>query len=460
MDCKRLLQMVYAGCLLLSFLMMNGDAGAAADKKDGGRQVPDVLVAFDAGEAGYAIVVEKQNQRLFLYDLGANFRRILSFNCSTGEVAGSKSRSGDKKTPEGVYFFTQMHRKRDLAPIYGSRAFPMDYPNLLDRIAGRDGNSIWMHGTNKPLKPRDSNGCVALNNVDIDRLAKYITLNRTPIIVVDTLSYLPVASAQQSGRSALDFLSRWAASIEKGTYHDYLKHYDADYVPDIAWWPDWSNIRKKTADTDRAVSLELKNRMVFKNDDIFVALVDQVVTLSGKSAYAGTRKLFFVEKNDRYRIVGDVYQAVPEKRKSVSSRNPLIAVAQTLLVPPKTIVARQEKKSPDPDRQIPDMIDAWLRAWSAKDIQTYGSYYSRSFRSQGGASLDAWLDYKRRLNRKYKYIRVTKRNLSVKQGKTQSVATFVQDYRSNRLNTLGTKKLILVRENGRWKIFRESWKKN
>ena len=432
-------------------------AVAAANAKE--RQ-PDVLVLSDAKTPEYAIVVEKQKQRLFLYALGVNFRKVLSFKCSTGEVAGSKSRSGDKKTPEGVYFFTKEHRKRDLAPIYGSRAFPMDYPNLMDKIAGRDGNSIWMHGTNKPLKARDSNGCVALKNSDIDRLAKYITLNRTPIVVVDTLGYLPADSVEKSETSARKFLSQWASSVEKGTYHDYLENYDADYVPDIAWWSAWNKIKKKSIAGGRGISLELTNRIVLKHKGIFVALFDQMISLSGKSAYAGTRKLFFTEKKGRYKIVGDVYQAFPQKKKGLLSHNPLIVAAQTLRKPAKTIASRKEKKRPVPDREIPEMIDAWLKAWSAKDIKTYGSYYSKNFRSQGGASRDVWLKYKRRLNRKYTYIRVTKRNLSVKKGKKKSTVTFVQDYRSNRFSTLGTKKLTLVREKGQWKIFRETWKKN
>ena len=176
-------------------LVTHADVALPKIKETLSQRVPDVLV-FLYPEKGneYAIVVEKDNQRLFLYGLKSAYRKIYDMKCSTGEVHGTKTRAGDKKTPEGVYFFTKEHKKRDLSPIYGSKAFPIDYPNLLDRIAGHGGNAIWMHGTNKPIEARDSNGCIVLENDDIDKLAKYITLNRTPVIIVDKLTYAPADS--------------------------------------------------------------------------------------------------------------------------------------------------------------------------------------------------------------------------------------------------------------------------
>ena len=109
----------------------------------------------------------------------------------------------------GVYFFIKKFNKRDLTPIYGTRAFPMDYPNVLDQHAGRSGNAIWLHGTNKPIKPRDSNGCIVLANPHIDALDPYITLNRTPIIVVDTLSYSSVDTLTSTKNAVIQFLLSW-----------------------------------------------------------------------------------------------------------------------------------------------------------------------------------------------------------------------------------------------------------
>jgi murein L,D-transpeptidase YafK len=442
--------------------MLNVGSGVSASygTKSGFEKVPEVLVSSDSDTTEYAVIVEKQSQKLYLYSFDGSNQKKIDFNTSTGEVVGAKTREGDKKTPEGIYFFIKEYPKRDLAPIYGSRAFPMDYPNLLDRIAERDGNAIWLHGSNKSLKPRDSNGCVVLVNRDINRLAEFIELNRTPIIVVDKLSYVPVGSVANARKSIIRFISRWKQSLERGTYHEYLMYYDADYLPIISWWPDWKRVKKAQRISSEPISVDLKKIMILRHKGVYVALFDQVVRFSDKEEYAGTRKLFLKDEGNTYKIIGDTYQVLPKRKKSIKPGNPLVAAARGLKNTPKVAVNKRVKKILKKDREVQKMIAAWLRAWSSRDIKKYGSYYSKKFKSQGGASLDSWLKYKNRINRKYKYIRVTEKNLKVKKGAKRSVATFTQRYESSAFKTVGTKKLILIRENGRWKIYREIWKKS
>ena len=234
---RSLIRGLITGFLLV--IVMAASAAAAKTKAD--QKVPEALVALDNRNGpAYAILVDKGRQQLLLYAYDGAYHPIYRMACSTGEVRGPKKRSGDKRTPEGVYFFTREHQKRDLSPIYGSRAYPIDYPNLMDRMAGNGGNAIWLHGTNKSLKPMDSNGCIVLNNEDIDRLPRYIILNKTPIIIVDQLAYRSSEQTAATQQRIQDLLDVWRRAIEGGSYHQYLAHYDADYVPDIAWWRHWN----------------------------------------------------------------------------------------------------------------------------------------------------------------------------------------------------------------------------
>ena len=104
-------------------------------------------------------------------------------------------------------------------------------------------------------------------------------------------------------------------------------------------------------------------------------------------------------------------------------------------------------------------IDGWLSAWSSKDITTYGTYYAQDFRSQTGMDRRSWLRYKNGLNRKYNYIRVTRNKLVIKRQSKWAIASFVQTYKSDKYKEVGIKKLLLKQEDGRWKIYRETWKK-
>ena len=158
------------------------------------------IVSFYLGDKGkrYALVVEKATQTLYLYD--RDNTEIIRMSCSTGKSDGRKLQSGDAKTPEGIYFFTKSYVKKYLSPIYGIRAFPIDYPNPVDKKEGRNGYGIWFHGTNKPLKPRDTNGCIVMEDASIDHLASYIKLHETPTVISSRVMMVPESEREKEAK--------------------------------------------------------------------------------------------------------------------------------------------------------------------------------------------------------------------------------------------------------------------
>jgi len=463
----RCVKILIAALFVAAFL---SDAPVLQGKGIPFERVPDALVFFEPGQnPEYAVVVEKKTQTLFLYFFDGEYRQVYSTACSTGEVAGPKMLAGDKRTPEGIYFFTKEHPKRDLSPVYGSRAFPIDYPNLLDRIADRGGNAIWMHGTNKPLNPTESNGCIVLRNKDIDKLAKHITLNRTPMIVVDRLSYISRDARTGIRKSLLSFLEKWGLAITSGTYHEYLSRYHADYVPDITWWSDWIKTRRVLGKKGVSISIAIKRRSIFKHGSVYTVLFDQVIRSPEREVYAGTRKLFLSNENGSFRIIGEEYQVLPTVPKKWEHASPLVALSQNFesMVKEsqpveKTLRSKKKEtatKALDDKREIISMIDRWLKAWSSKDIKRYGSYYAKDFRSQGGADMETWLSYKDSLNKKYNFINISRKGVKIKRGKKLLTASFIQTYVSDQYKAVGVKRLTLKREGNQWKIFREGWKR-
>lgn len=407
--------------------------------------IPDVFVSFDTeGKTAYAILVEKSTQQLFAYAYDGSYKQIHRFKSSTGEVSGPKALDGDRKTPEGVFLFTERHEKRDLSPIYGNRAYPTDYPNIVDRLRGRTGDAIWMHGTNRPLKDRDSNGCIVLKNRDIDRLAPYISLNRTPIIIVDTVNYIPQESVETVKPEVVSFLSDWRDAFIMGTYHQYLSFYDAEYLPDISWWTEWGKIRKTFLSSHLPLTIEMEKTSIARYNGSFVIWFDQIVRSGEKDLFSGTRKLFLRPAEETFKIIGEEYMVLPQGKIADEEKNPILAVSRDL------------KKIVEGEYEIPDLIDRWLSAWSSKNTQAYGDFYAKTYRSQGGGDLEAWLRYKRRLNRRYASIRVSITDLVVEREEDQVVATFIQNYTSTGYRSVGKKTLIFIREGGGWKIYRET----
>ena len=392
----------------------------------------------------HAIIVEKKTQMLYVYsNQGHEASLVFQTACSTGEASGVKEKAGDKKTPEGVYFLTDEFEDRYLTPIYGKRAFPTDYPNLVDRREGKNGSAIWIHGTNKKLKPMDSNGCVALENDSILKLSEFIKLNATPVIMVEEMRPAD-KSEQAAAREGIQrFVESWKRALTADNYHSYLSHYSAGYLPDIQWWEKWTALRDQALKKTQKISFSSENIGIYRYDQLYVLLFDFSMTIDTETVQLGKRKMFLSRSKGNWEIIGDIYQHKTAAYKH--QKAPIVAAAMKL-------VARDQGP-----QLVLNTVNQWLAAWSARDIDKYSSFYSTRFHSDG-LNKKRWIQRKRGLAKKYNYISVTGKDFVVKAQKDKAEVTFFQEYESSGFTTRGTKILKLVDEGGLWKIYQEIWK--
>jgi len=133
------------------------------------------------------VLVVKDLQRVMVIEHdGVQPRILVQYVCSTGANSGNKRLRGDERTPEGVYFITKVYTDSKVT-VFGRRAFHLDYPNYFDQAASRGGDGIFIHGTNRELRPNNSNGCVTLDNHDLDDMARYLARDEVPVIIVPNL---------------------------------------------------------------------------------------------------------------------------------------------------------------------------------------------------------------------------------------------------------------------------------
>ncbi len=416
--------------------------------------IPEALLPFTADHGPeHALLVDKSRQILFLYRLGPQPEEVARYACSTGKSRGRKEQDGDARTPEGVYYFTRIFEDGELSPIYGIRAFPMDYPNLLDRISRRTGSAIWLHATNKKLIDRDSNGCVAVTNETISALTPYIRLHDTPVIVAEELRLVGLPEARRAGARVEELVSEWIRALGGGTYHDYLSFYDPGFVPDISWWADWRNRRTGSAGP---LTVAARRIRAFRYGDTITALFSLIVRSRTRETRAGLKKLFIREINGKLRIIADTWQQPVPPPPPTDPGPPSVLIAAVVSSFPEN--AEDKAAAAISATAVPEMVDQWLTAWSAKDIQAYGSHYAADFQSRG-MDKSAFLKFKEKLNEKYKFIRVSRGHLSIRQRPDGNLAvSFLQKYESSGHSGSGRKILTLKPEHGQWKIYREIWK--
>jgi len=399
--------------------------------------IPDSLVSL---AAGHAIVIDKTMQRLFVYRFdGTSFQRTYETACSTGKNKGTKIRSGDARTPEGVYFPIKFFSDEDLGAIYGSMAFDLSYPNILDRKEGKNGNNIWLHGTDKPLIPYQSNGCIALENDDIDAVSRFIILNETPVIIQDYIKWVPPPIQIAQREDIAPFIDDWTSAICDGSVQKlaglYGKNSQYDKKGESRLAGQIQTLKKYGGD----VTLAPKDLSLLKHDKYTVALFRQEFTINGRPYDAGSRKLFLKKWRNHWYIEGDVTVNPGKERQ---------------------LVAALEKTNNDyaSRNDIRKVVNTWIASWQTGDMKGYASFYAGDFRSKG-MGRDAWLAYKSNLLRLNQDIHIVVKNFKViHQSRHKVIVTFEQHYHSSRVSDVGIKTLHLKNIDNSWKICKETWR--
>ena len=151
---------------------------------------------------------------------------------SIGQYGDGKQRSGDRRTPLGIYFVTEQLDTSRMHEKYGITAFVLDYPNVLDKQSNRTGDGIWVHGVdsrNGQRPPRDTDGCLALPNEELALLEPRFVPNLTPVIIARTIKWLPEKEINALRQELEAAVAAWSASLSKGDMHAHLSLYGEDF---------------------------------------------------------------------------------------------------------------------------------------------------------------------------------------------------------------------------------------
>ncbi len=401
--------------------------------KDRPRLVPAPIVTWPENGSDFIVLVDKSAQKIFLYRRNDPFVPYKIYRCSTGENDGPKTRKNDRKTPEGIYFFTKSYAERELSPTYGVRAFPIDYPNVIDRKRGRNGYGIWFHGTNEPLKPRDTNGCIVLDNQSIDQLAAFIKLHVTPIIISPKLKMIRSQKLEKDRGELEKIVEDWKRAWERKEIDRYMSFYSTRlFSAGGKNWYQWKRHKTRLAKRYKQIRVEIEDLQLLKNDGVVLARFHQRYSTAGLRSQ-GEKRLYLEQNSNQWKIVGEVFDESYIKRIAPGKR-PL-----------------------SPSQEIKRVIYQWRQAWEQKDINTYISYYNPEFQSRG-MDIKAWKKYKENLNRRYRSLKIDIRDLKLERVSTRSVrVTFKQDYRADRYHDYGLKLMFLTKEGEQWRIKREEW---
>ena len=230
---------------------------------------------------------------------------------SIGENGVGKQRPWDRRTPLGVYFITERLDTSKLHERYGPIAFPLDYPNIWDRLNRRGGDGIWLHGVDArggERPPRDTDGCLALPNDEILALQDELQPTITPVIIAREIRWAnagEIAATRAELRSALD---AWADSIRTGDLHQYLSLYADDFSYRGMTRDQWAEFRVVTLGARTIEDLRLDDVVLLADPEdaaLFVSRFKQIV-VEDDNTVVTTKRLYWRRAADgQLRIVAE-----------------------------------------------------------------------------------------------------------------------------------------------------------
>ena len=419
---------------ILSFLLLLCPMTVSASISSGSEKIPDSIISLSSG---YIIVVDKQYQKIYVFHKSGTFSKVFEAHCSTGKNPGSKQVAGDAKTPNGIFFVTKFLPSPGPPDIYGSMAFPLDYPTISDQRAGRDGNNIWIHGTTKTLLPTQSKGCVVLHDSDLKRLAKFIYFNKTPVIISEFLRWVPQDQISPSKNELERILISWhKAFVEKD-----IKTIDSLYARGAEIKgkrrEDLINKIKYLTNLNQHFILQPRDISILRENNNAVVIFDQIYAVNSNNSFQGFYNKLILEKISNKWYVTDDAAPPSTANKNLTQVN-----------------SKQNKTESISKDAVRILVNKWVTSWKSGNMKTYRNCYAPNFQSKG-MNLSDWVSYKTSVRENSNNINVRIDNLQISVDENTAKASFVQYYSSSILNSKGKKTLELKKIGNEWKIYRE-----
>src|SRR5210317_120616 len=210
------------------------------------------------------IYVDTNKSRLYLFEIRDHtLIKIFDEYASIGKNGSGKNFEEDKKTPLGVYTLGEKITQ-PLSDFYGEGAFPIDYPNVYDKLLNKTGHGIWIHGTPKDTysrAPKSSDGCIVISNENLNILES-ILKDKSTKVIVSKLSYDQYFAADNKIDNHNNFMSYFESWINNWTlqnYSAYIAFYDTNAKYNSKTFDIWSSKKKTVFENTNDVQIAIDN---------------------------------------------------------------------------------------------------------------------------------------------------------------------------------------------------------
>ena len=258
------------------------------------------------------LVVDARRSRLYLYENRQGelqFQR--DFYVSQGKLGVNKEKEGDQKTPLGVYYITGRLAGHRLPDLYGVGALPISYPNEWDKLHGRDGSGIWLHGTparNYSRPPLSSDGCVVLTNPDLRELYGAIEVGKTPVVIASETDFVPRAQLAEERSQAQAMVEGWRAALEDPDPQRLRTQYSSRFRTEQGeTLDDWLARQRKLTESLASPAMALRSLSLFRypgREEVVVATFT-VDAVAGTKRVSSRKRQYWEREGNAWKVVSE-----------------------------------------------------------------------------------------------------------------------------------------------------------
>lgn len=258
------------------------------------------------------LVVDAKRSRLYVYE---NQRGRLKFNTdyyiSQGKLGINKLKEGDQRTPIGVYYITQRVPGNKLPDFYGTGALPINYPNEWDKLHGRSGSGIWLHGVpsdSYSRPPLSSDGCVVLTNTDLNELYQVVEAGKTPVVIADRVEFVTRSKLESERNLANRLVMEWRRDVESLDVTKVMANYSRQYKSERG-----ENLQALSAKYQKIlkgvknISMQIEDATFFLypgQDDLIVSTFTQETT-TGKTRSSARKRQYWAREGGQWKIISE-----------------------------------------------------------------------------------------------------------------------------------------------------------
>ncbi|MDQ7038693.1 MAG: L,D-transpeptidase family protein [Aquificota bacterium] len=269
------------------------------------RTAPPVIV--ENPESKYVFLVEKMSQYLFVF---RGKTLVGLYPVTTGEDWEDKWREGDRRTPEGIYYFTRFIPPDTLPKIYGGIAVVLNYPNPVDRLLKKGGGGIWLHGSEEGDRnriPFSTRGCVVASNEDLKEITEKIKPGNTLIAIYKAV---PEKINLDDVRG---FIEEWRRSWERKDVERFLSFYSERFTWKGGGLREWRRYKRRVIVPRKFIRVSIDNMTILAfrrglSDDVeyYVAEFFQSYR-SDVYSDRGIKRLYIIKENGKLKILKEEF---------------------------------------------------------------------------------------------------------------------------------------------------------